>query len=303
MVRVDPVPKTFSILRRVTSLDEGNIIQIVRNDPNWLKSNAGITARYVTNGFLTDLSTYFSSDSLDKVPFPNYQVTDSEGERTLKTLNLVWGANTPKFYGQLWLSTKLDPVYDPLSPDTGDWVRWAKYSLINNEGYPYSIDEPLNLLTKGMSFDFDAPYSIGFSVLDADWGYLKTIDTLNIKGTWKQDNRVIQDDPVVPIIVQGGTVQQITQYRNTSSGTVGTTTRRLLLAANSKRIAATIKHGSTATNTVYIANRDITPSSTNNDGSVTAGSSYTVPSTYTGDVWGIGSTINTPYESMEIYNA
>lgn len=279
----------------MTAADAGNIIQLVRCDSNWARDNAGINVKYVANGFLTSLSSYFSSDSLPKAPFPNYQVEDTEAERTLKTVNHVWSPTTPKFYGQLWLSTLLDPT-------PSDWIQWAKYSLINNEGYPYSLDEPINLLTKGMTEDFQAPYSIGFSVVDANWGHLKTVDTLNIKGTWKLDNRIIQDDLVATVIVQGGTVSQVTQNTDRVAQNTGTT-RRILIPANTRRILASVKHGSTATSSIYLAIRDITPSATNNDGVVSAGSTWNAPTTYTGDIYAIASGAAVPYESTHVYNS
>jgi hypothetical protein len=180
-------------------------------------------------------------------------------------------------------------------------MPWAKYSLINNEGYPYSIDEPLNLLTRGLTEPFQENYSIGISIVDAGWGYIKSADTLVVKGCWTQDNRIIQPDPIQQVIVQGGTVQQVTAYRNILSGNLGTA-RRILLPANSKRIFASIRNTAVSA-IIYVAYRDITPSASTNDGAIPAGSSLQVPSTYLGDVYAVASAATTGYEVTENYNA
>lgn len=294
MVQVQPFPITFSILRKFTQDDAGNIIQIVRNDADFLKNSFSIKEAYRANGFLTALSTYFEGDSLPESPLPQYATTDDESTRTLKTLNQVWGATTPKFYCRLWLSTRLNPT-------AADWIPWAKYSLINNEGYPYSIDEPLNLLTRGLTEPFQENYSIGLSIIDAGWGYLKSVDALVVKGCWTQDNRIIQPDPVQQVIVQGGTVQQVTAFRNMTTGNMGTA-RRLLIAGNLKRIYASVKN-TAASAVIYVAYRDIIPSASNNDGAISAGNTLAVPATYLGDVYAVASAATTGFETVENYNA
>jgi hypothetical protein len=294
MVQIQPFPVTFSILRKFTQDDGANIIQIVKNDKDYIKNNYGVTQTYVANGFLTSLATYFEGDSLPKSALPQYNTTDDESTRTLKTLNQVWGPATPKFYAKLWLS-------DRLAPTASQWVPWAKYSLINNEGYPYTIDEPLNLLTRGLTEPFQENYSIGISIVDAGWGYVKSMDTLVVKGCWTQDNRIIQPDPVQQVLVTGGTVQNITAYRNVLAGNVGTT-RRNILPANSKRIFASVRNAAT-TGTIYVAYRDITPSASNNDGAIPAGNTLQVTSTYLGDIYAVASAAGTSYETTENYNA
>lgn len=294
MVQIQPLPITFSILRRITQEDGGNIIQIVKNDGDFLRNVLGVRETYRSNGFLTSLSSYFEGDSLPESPLPQYLSTDDESTRTLKTLNQVWGSATPKFYCRVWLSLKQNPTIS-------DWFPWGKYSLLNNEGYPYSIDEPLNLLTRGLTEQFQENYSIGISILDAGWGFLKPDDTLIIKGCWIQDNRIIQPDPIQQVVVQGGTVQNVTAYRNILSGNAGTS-RRIILPANSKRIFASIKNTATS-GSIFVAYRDIAVSSANNDGAISAGNTLLVPATYLGDVYAVANAGGMGYEVTENYNA
>lgn len=289
MTTTQYLPITFDILEKIPS-ENASIIPIVYNDPDYARNRYVIPEGYICNGFLTELYVYAEIDSLAENPLPSYLAEDTETERVVKTLNAQWGSTVPKFYLQLWRWREA----------SSEWLPRGKISLTNQYGYPYTISRPLDLLTDNIARDFGEKFKLGVSIVDAGFGLLKTIDRVIVDGTWKQDIRIIKPDTPV-ISVQGASVVNVTQYRNSNQGTVGTT-RRNLLDANNARISATVLN-THATNTLYIAERDITPSATNNDGAIPAGGSKNITTGYKGIVYGLASAINTSYTATETYNA
>ena len=289
MTTVQPLPITFDILEKIPA-QSSDVVQIIYNDPTYANTRFGITEGYQSNGYITELYAYCEIESLNEVPLPDYQLEDTQSDKILKTLNSVWGPTTPKYYLQLWR------WHSGLSL----WLPRGKISLTNPEGYPYTISRPLDLLTDNIARDMGEKFKLGVSIVDAGQGLLKSADTVVIDGCWKQDVRIVMPDTPV-ITVQGASVTNVTQYANTTTSTTGTT-RKIMLAANTGRISATIQntHGS---NTIYIAYSDYTPNATTNDGAIAAGGSRNVQSGYKGIVYSTGSAINTSYSLTEVYQA
>ena len=288
MTTIQNLPITFDILEKIPS-QSSSIIQIINNDPNYARNRYVIPEGYVCNGFLTELYVYTEIDSLTENPLPDYQLEDTESDRVIKTLNAVWGSTVPKFYLQLWRWRDV----------SNEWIPRGKVSLLNQYGYPYAISRPLDLLTDNIAREFGENFKLGVSIIDAGFGLLKTVDLVVVDGCWKQDVRVIKPDTPV-VSVQGASVVNVTQFKNSNQGTVGTS-RRTLLDANNARISATVLN-THASNVLYIAERDITPSSTNNDGAIPAGGSKNITTGYKGIVYGLASAINTSYTATETYN-
>jgi hypothetical protein len=288
MTVIQNLPMTFDILE-VLPAGSSDIVTILYNDPTIASTRFGITEGYFSNGFLTELYVYAEIDSLPEIPLPDYQSEDTEAERVVKSLNAVWGSEVPKFYLQLYRWKE----------STSTWLRRGKISLTNQYGYPYGLSRPLDLLTDNIARDLGEKCKIGVSIVAADNGLLKSNDFVVIDGCWKQDVRIVKPDtPVISVV--GSTVVNVTQYSKINSGTMGTT-RRIAFDANTNRISATVKNDS-ATATIYIAERDITPSSTNNDGSIPPNGSRIVTSTYKGTVYMAASAAATPWTTTEVYN-
>lgn len=289
MTTIQPLPITFDILEKIPA-QSSDVITLIYNDPTYASTRFGISEGYQTNAFLTELYVYCEIDSLAEVPLPAYNLEDSESERVLKTLNSVWGSDIPKFYLQLWRWKE----------SASAWYPRGKISLTNNYGYPYTISRPFDLLTDNIARDMGEKHKLGVSIVDAGSGLLKTIDSVIIDGCWKQDVRIVRPD--TPIIsVSGGSVVSVTQYKNTSTSTVSATVRKNAIPANTGRISASITN-THASNIVYVAYRDITITSTNNDGAIPPNGSVNISSTYKGDVYILGSAANTSYTTIETYN-
>lgn len=288
MTTIQNLPITFDILEKIPATSSA-IVEIINNDVNYAKTKYGITEGYVCNGFLTELYIYAEIESLAENPLPEYLAEDTEAEKVIKTLNAMWGSSVPKFYIQLWRYKE----------STNEWLPRGKISLTNQYGYPYTISRPLDLLTDNIARDFGEKYRLGVSVIDAGSGLLRSDDLVIIDGTWKQDIRIIKPDtPVISVV--GSTVQNVTQTQKILSGTMGTT-RRIAFDANTARISAIVKNDS-STATIFIAERDITPSSSNNDGSIPPNGSRIVTSTYKGTVYMAASAAATPWTTTEVYN-
>ena len=288
MTTIYPLPITFDILEKLPA-QSSEIITLIYNDPAYALTRFGITEGYQSNGFITELYVYCEIDSLAETPLPEYQLEDTEAERIIKTLNNTWGSTVPKFYLQFWRwSLKLN-----------QWLPRGKVSLLNNQGYPYTLSRPLDLLTDNIARDMGEKFTLGVNVVDAGFGLLKSIDSVVIDGCWKQDVRIIKPDTPV-ITVQGASVTNVIQYQRINSGTVGVT-RRIAFDANVNRISAAVvnNHGA---NTIYIAERDITPSASANDGAIPAGGSRNITTGYKGTVYMAASAASTSWTTTETYN-
>lgn len=290
MTTVQPLPITFDILEKIPS-QSSDIITIIYNDPTYAFTRFGVTEGYQTNAFLTELYVYCEIDSLAEVPLPDYQLEDTESDRVVKTLNSVWGSDVPKFYLQLWRWKE----------SLNTWLPRGKISLLNNFGYPYTISRPFDLLTDNIARDMGEKHKLGVSIVDAGQGLLKTIDSVIIDGCWKQDVRIIAPDKPV-VSVQGASVVNVTQFKNVSDSTVSASVRKTVMAANTTRISGIITNNH-ASNTIYYAERDITITSTNNDGAIPAGGSRNVTNGYKGNVYILGSGAATSYTATETYTA
>lgn len=287
MTSIQPLPITFDILEKLPA-QTGDITTIIYNDPSYAANRFGITQGYQSNGFITELYAYCEIESLDEVPLPDYQLEDTQSDKIIKTLNSVWGPDTPKYFLQLWR----------WKASANTWYPRGKISLTNPSGYPYTISRPLDLLTDNVARDMGEGFKLGVSIVDAGNGFVKSNDSVIIDGSWKQDVRIVMPDQPV-ISVQGASVTNVTQYANVSSSTTGTT-RKIMLNANTGRISATIQN-THASNTIYIAYSDYTPNATTNDGAIAAGSSRNVTSGYKGIVYSTGSALNTSYTVTEVY--
>lgn len=294
MVRIDPLPITTTIALKVKPTQNNQIFTIVRSDPAAFSSETGIIERFVLNGFIPELRAFSSVKSLGAVPIPDFSITDSDTDKLLKTQQLMWGAEAQRFELHLWVSELLNPTAD-------DWLLEGILPLTNSAGYPYTLHNPLDLLTTNLSRQFGKNTCFGVSVKDSGWGIPTTLDTINITGCWVQDGRIIQPDYIpVPINAIGATIQAVTQVRSEITVNVAVS-RRILLEPNSKRVQCSVKNNSTNA-TIYLSKTDTTPTATTNNGVVPPGNIFTFEAGYFGGVWAAASASGTSSTSTDIFN-
>jgi hypothetical protein len=292
-ILVEPFPVTHNILESLTNVTAGNIVTIVRNDPSYLKTRFGVNQGYQSNGFLTELYCYFEGNSLTEAPLPEIFPEESETARLTKTLNVMWGADTQKYYLAFWLSKVLNPT-------AADWKYRGKISLLKNAGYPYAINRLFDLLTDNVTRQFGENFCLGVSVQDAGNGLLKGNDILTIDGVWVQDNRIFKSE-IIPIAVHGGTVQNITQNKDAEVFSMGMA-RRLVFDGNTSRISATVQNRSAAAS-IYLAYGDYTPTSTNCNQVIPPNTTGAIPFNEFRQIYAVASTTNVPVTAIQIYNA
>lgn len=294
MVRVDALPVSRTISRSLVGLTNNQIVPIISNDIAVFQAEFGITERCKINGFISELRAFSSIKSLSSVPIPDFSITDSDTDKILKTQQLMWGDAAARFDLCLWSAGKLNP-------SASEWILEGILPLTNSAGYPYTLHNPLDLLTTNLAREFGENTSFGVSIKDAGWGLPSVLDTINIVGGWKQDCRIIQPDYIpVPINVQGATVQSVVQYRNENTANTALT-KRTLLEANTKRISASIKNNSGSA-TLYLSETDVTPTASVNDGTVAPGATRAIRAGYVGAIYGAASATGTSTTSVEIFN-
>lgn len=297
MTVIEDLPLEFTIAKRLDSTYNGAIVPIVQNNPTGIKERFGIIEPIYVNGYITEALIYSEINGLPEVAAPDFLDTDTEKERTMKALAMEWSPTNPKYWMKLWIASVINPT-------ASQWIEKGIISLIKAQGHVWSQYEPFNLLTQNIARGLGENASIGISFFDAKFGYPQTIDRICIDIQFKQQVKIVKPDQI-PIIVQGATVQSVTQYRNTTSGNLSTT-KRQVLDFNGKRVSGSVSNNAT-TGTIYLSYGDlnsVTPTATNNNETIAAGQTKQLRNEFiTSPVTIVATAAGTNFMAQETYNA
>lgn len=294
MVRIDPLPITTTIALKLQPVTSNQIFTIVNNNASVFEAKTGLTGKFVINGFIPELRAFSEIQSLSTVPIPDFSIEDSDTDKLLKTQQLMWGEEAKRFELHLWSSASSNPT-------AADWIKEGALPLVNSAGYPYTLHNPLDILTTNLSRQFGDNTCFGVSIKDVGWGLPQVMDTINVMGCWVQDGRIIQPDwQPTPINVVGGVVQNVIQYQRESTFNTAVA-KRVLCEINPNRISGQIRNNST-TATIYVSETDITPTSTSNNGAIAPLATYNFRPGFTGALWGAASAGGTSTTLIEIFN-
>ncbi|MBD1836128.1 hypothetical protein H6F61_26450 [Cyanobacteria bacterium FACHB-472] len=126
------------------------------------------------NTFLKNLKCYSEIRSIAEVGLPQYELTDTETDRLLKTLEREWkGARK-----QLNLHFGVDD-----SP----WMPIGSVSLLRVEKYPFTVHNLMDLMTDNLAAEIGIRTRLGVSISDVDYGTLDDRDTVVIHGSYSTE--------------------------------------------------------------------------------------------------------------------
>lgn len=215
------------------------------------------------NAYLSELYATTTINSLAEIALPNYADSDTQIEQVTKTLQMQWG------------SPRYELCFYIRKSDTSPWIFKGKVSLLHQAGSPYVSYRPLDFYTDNLARGLEQGASLGVGYNDCGYGLPGNNDSVQLDGSIRQEATITQPDIVPTVIVLGGTVQQVTQYSNTSTVTA-TAAARQAVGARSTRINVVITNNSSSTPVYYSFTSNV--SATSNNGTIPAGGSRTFAS-------------------------
>lgn len=231
---MDKIPYVNTIAVPLTSANNNQIVCLVDNNPVSAASKFEITGKCTVNCYIDELIAFASLSSLQDAPFPQFEVTDSQAEQTIKALDVAW--KSPRRHLNLWLSKNGMP-----------WISIGIVSAQNPGGYKYTHYRLLDQVTNALAGKLGEYSRLGISVEEAGSGLLQSGEILNIYGAFTQE--VIYKEN--PMISYPPTALTLPTASSSTPGTLAVTaTSQEVFPAASNRLGYAIKN--TGANTVYL---------------------------------------------------
>ncbi|NJM22597.1 MAG: hypothetical protein HC907_29765 [Richelia sp. SM1_7_0] len=130
------------------------------------------------NKYLKNLKAYSAIKSIDEADLPNFNFDDSESEKLNKVLDIEW--KSPRKQLNLLIG------------NSNDWMPIGEISLLNPMGYPYRINNLLDLLTDNLAFELGEETQLAVKIEDVGYGLLTNTDLITIYGNYVEE--VVIDD-------------------------------------------------------------------------------------------------------------
>lgn len=283
------INRTYNISYQYQLSDGENIVPLIDNQLSLMQQKyPTLDAGSWVNGFVEELYCFAQILSLDSVNPPDYDISDSDSTRLAKTLASEWGS--PRFHLHLYTSNA-SVIQQP-----SDWKLVGFISLLHSSGYPYRRYRLIDLMTDNLARKIGEGGKLGFAIKNATYGLPNVKDVIVIDGTWSQELNWLQQN-TTPIIVQGGAVNNVTQYTNTVTTTATITSKQLLAIQNARINGSITNNGAQAI--TYVLNSNATP----NTYPLAANQSVALPSNYKGSVNVYTASGQATVVGTETYNA
>lgn len=159
------------------------------------------------NKYLKNLKAYSAIKSIDEADLPNFNFDDSESEKLNKVLDIEW--KSPRKQLNLLIGS------------SSDWMPIGEISLLNPMGYPYRINNLLDLLTDNLAFELGEETQLAVKIEDVGYGLLTNTDLITIYGNYVEE--VVIDDSTQSIT---STVEKIVNISENSSIVATTNSNR-----------------------------------------------------------------------------
>ncbi|MBD2001918.1 MULTISPECIES: hypothetical protein [Cyanophyceae] len=115
-------------------------------------------------------------NSLEPAPFPEFALTDTESQKRQKTLDIEWGASTPK--------KRLDIL---IAESGGPWQVVGAVSLLKSYGYPGRNYRLIDTFTDTLAFEMGNGMKLGVRVVNMGYGLLANTDVLTLHMGWIEE--------------------------------------------------------------------------------------------------------------------
>lgn len=164
-----------------TSIDD--VVQITETNTNLnLNPRDRIISR---NKYIKNLKAYSNITSITEANLPDFKFDDSESDKLNKVLDLEW--NSPRKQINLLIGTDL--LFFPI----------GEISILNPVGYPYRINNLLDLLTDNLAFELGQEVDLAVKIHDVGYGLLQEEDVITIFGNFVEE--IVIDSSNLPISI------------------------------------------------------------------------------------------------------
>ncbi|MBF2016300.1 MAG: hypothetical protein IGS23_14065 [Rivularia sp. T60_A2020_040] len=135
------------------------------------------------NKYLKNLKCYSAIKSIAEAELPNFNFDDSQSDKLNKVLDIEW--KSPRKQLNLLIGNE------------NNWMPIGETSLLNPMGYPYRINNLLDLLTDNLAFELGQDTQLAVKIEDVGYGLLEDTDLITIYGNYVEE--IVIDDSVQPI--------------------------------------------------------------------------------------------------------
>lgn len=134
-MRVETAQRTQQSSLNLPYTNEETIIPILFNDKtSLLAAFPDFGDKSWCNGYLEEAFCTTVIKSLPELPYPNFQDTDSQATRIVKSIDAEW--KQPCVYLCFWLNANTTPTAGATTSSPGNWVYVGKIALVHQYGYP-----------------------------------------------------------------------------------------------------------------------------------------------------------------------
>lgn len=178
---------THDITSKLDAASQGEILTLISNEPDPLLADLQAKAEVfhaTKNLYIKNLSITAELPSLPQVPPPEIKNTDSDTTAMIKTLDTEWNPNRKELELLKWDITN------------SQWVRKARVSLINLEGYPYREYNLYDFLTANLIYELGQEAKLGLRIREIGSGFLSGDDFVSIDGNYVCEYMALVDTNV-----------------------------------------------------------------------------------------------------------
>lgn len=178
----DYISRTYKVFKKVTVANTGQVVELFNTatlEPGIIGANRKIAA---SNVFLKNLKATTFIKSLPVPPFPEFELTDTETQRLVKTLDIEWRAE--RYQLELMLSV-----------DGGDWEDIGAVSILPAYRYPFRTHNLMDLSTDNLADELGSNCRVGVRMFDAGKGYLKENDIVKVHGSFSHEIKTVEKAP------------------------------------------------------------------------------------------------------------
>ncbi|NJM18127.1 MAG: hypothetical protein HC836_40360 [Richelia sp. RM2_1_2] len=166
------------------NIDTSSGSNIIRLTPNSTDLNLNPRDRVITrNKYIKNLKAYSNITSIAEANLPDFKFDDSDSEKLNKVLDVEWRSPRKQL--------------DLLIGEFNNWLPVGQISMLNPMGYPYRINNLLDLLTDNLAFELGQLVDIAVKINDVGYGLLEDNDIVTIFGNYVEEITI--DDSNLPV--------------------------------------------------------------------------------------------------------
>jgi hypothetical protein len=174
-LRIESPTKTRQSFLKLTADSDERIITLLHNDLASIKAEyPDLGNKCWVNGYIQDAFSTSVINSLEEIPFPQFNPEDTESDTLRKAIDAEW--NSPRAHLCFWLNDNAVPTANATTNNPGNWIYKGKLSLLNSYGYPEKYHRWFDFLTDNITRILGEDARIGVSFQWVDRQFYHTLN-------------------------------------------------------------------------------------------------------------------------------